>query len=140
MVTGRGTLPRSSCLARCSSCGGAVLPRRYVSRWGEGGPLCFRAPAGGHRYTSRAAPVEPEVVKDLAAVAQHEREIINARTSAALKRGRARSREFASQFGGKLTISRRARPITALPHVFWREDAYVWVAPSGTGRYTDGRA
>jgi hypothetical protein len=31
------TLPRSSCLARCSSCGGAALPCRYVSRWGERG-------------------------------------------------------------------------------------------------------
>jgi hypothetical protein len=31
------TLPRSSCLARCSSCCGAALPRRYVSRWGERG-------------------------------------------------------------------------------------------------------
>jgi hypothetical protein len=31
------TLPRPSCLARCSSCGGAALPRRYVSRWGERG-------------------------------------------------------------------------------------------------------
>ena len=34
------TLPRSSCLARCSSCGGAALPRRYVSGWDERGPLC----------------------------------------------------------------------------------------------------
>jgi hypothetical protein len=55
------TLPRSSCLARCSSCGSAALPRCYVSRWGEGGPLCFRAPVGGHRYTSRAASAEPFV-------------------------------------------------------------------------------
>jgi hypothetical protein len=31
------TLARSSCLARCLSCGGAALPRRYVSRWGERG-------------------------------------------------------------------------------------------------------
>jgi hypothetical protein len=40
------TLPRPSCLARRSSCGGAALPRRYVSRWGEGGagpvPVCVR--------------------------------------------------------------------------------------------------
>ena len=40
------TLPRSSCLARCSSCRGAALPRRYVSRWVNGGPLCFRAASG----------------------------------------------------------------------------------------------
>jgi hypothetical protein len=63
----------------------------------NGGLYVFEPPAGGHRYTSRAAPAEPEVVKDLAAVAQHEREIINARTSAALKR--RPSREFASRSG-----------------------------------------
>jgi hypothetical protein len=58
----------SSCLARCSSCGGAALPRRYVSRGGERGVSMFsRHPPGGHRYTSRAAPAEPEVVKDYAA-------------------------------------------------------------------------
>src|ERR1700758_4794676 len=45
-------LPRSSCWARCSSCCGAALPRRYVSREGERG---VEPPAGGHRYTSRAA-------------------------------------------------------------------------------------
>jgi hypothetical protein len=39
-------LPRSSCLARCLSCGGAALPRRYVSRWGERGPLYLRATSG----------------------------------------------------------------------------------------------
>ena len=27
--------------ARCSSCGGAALPRRYVSRWGERGASMF---------------------------------------------------------------------------------------------------
>ena len=31
------TLPRSFCSARCSSGGGAALPRRYASRWGERG-------------------------------------------------------------------------------------------------------
>jgi hypothetical protein len=102
-------LRRSSCLARCSSCGGAALPRRYVSRWGEtGGLYVFEPPAGGHRYTSRAAPAEPEVVKDLAAVAQHEREIINARTSAALKR--RPSREFASRSGPQERQSSLWRP------------------------------
>jgi hypothetical protein len=50
------TLPRPSCLARCLSGGSAALPRRYVSRWGEtGGLYVFETPAGGHRYTSRAA-------------------------------------------------------------------------------------
>jgi hypothetical protein len=34
----------------------------------NGGLYVFEPPAGGHRYTSRAAPAEPEVVKDLAAV------------------------------------------------------------------------
>src|ERR1700758_1636470 len=30
----------------------------------NGGLYVFEPPAGGHRYTSRAAPAEPEVVKD----------------------------------------------------------------------------
>src|SRR6266403_3015207 len=50
------TLPRSFCLARYSRCGGAALPRRYVSRRGQrGGLYVFEPPAGGHRYTSRGA-------------------------------------------------------------------------------------
>jgi hypothetical protein len=64
------TLPRSSCLARCSSCCGAALPRRYVSREGERG---VEPPAGGHRYTSRAARAEPKAAKDYAAVLRKER-------------------------------------------------------------------
>jgi hypothetical protein len=74
----------------------------------NGGLYVFEPPAGGHRYTSRAAPAEPEVVKDLAAVAQHEREIINARTSAALKR--RPSREFASRSGPQERQSSLWRP------------------------------
>ena len=42
--------------------------RRYVSR-GVNGVLCiFEPPAGGHRYASRTAPAEPELVKEAAAV------------------------------------------------------------------------
>jgi len=59
------TLPRSSCLARCSKLRwrGPTLPLRVTLGW-TGGLYVFEPPAGGHRYTSRAAPAEPEVVKD----------------------------------------------------------------------------
>jgi hypothetical protein len=61
-------------LGGCSSCGGAALPRRYESRWDErGASMSSSHQPGGHRYTSRAAPAEPEVVKDYAAPLREER-------------------------------------------------------------------
>jgi len=76
-------------LARCSAYGGAALPRRYVSRWGEGRSLCLRAPSArpplhvtrsvgrgpSPNATSTAAPVS-----HAAGVAQ-ERRSIGARIS-----------------------------------------------------------
>jgi hypothetical protein len=50
-----GRLPWSSCLARCLRCGGAALPRRYVSRGGERGAGPLPVMRNGPRW----APLPP---------------------------------------------------------------------------------
>ena len=61
------TLPRSSCLARCSSCGGAVLPRRYVSRWGEGGRAPLPVMRNGPPRTWAPQPTMPRPAMEVTA-------------------------------------------------------------------------
>jgi hypothetical protein len=65
------TLPRPSCLARCSSCGGAALPRRSVSRWVKGG-LCVSSSHQRAATVTHHAQRRPSL-KDYAALLREEK-------------------------------------------------------------------
>src|SRR6516164_3769740 len=97
---------------RCDWGTGTIIGLRAVrgenrKRWVgvNGGPLCLRATSGRHRYTSRGAPAESEVVKDNAALLPETSENAARQHDEAQAKQRANGRA-SSQYNG----CRSARP------------------------------